>query len=183
MGQKLFNMQTGEWEDAPGAPAGIAGPGYDPSAPNGVNFASLLGQAGIAAGGVANSMAGNRQVQTAQGQTGTSADTAGLRNFLHANYIASGGAKPTTSILPNMIGGPSASTPEAQAFATNLRSELQKRLKEGKPLSVSGGQGAGWGEKLAGILALAGAGTATALTGGAAAPLLGPAAGYAMSKF
>jgi hypothetical protein len=148
----VYNTQSGQWEDNPEV---MTPKVYDPSAPNGVSFAGLLGPA---FSGIANSLAGNRQFQAVQGPSGAATDTTGLKNFLHANYIASGGAgaqNATNPLLPNMLGAPTASTPQAQAFARQMRDELQQRLNAREVLSTANVPKAGWGEKLAGLLSFA----------------------------
>lgn len=125
----------------------------------------MLGDIASGLGDMADQSATNRQVEQAAAAAGPATDAAALRNLERASYVASGGYKPSTEnpvaglesfagkSVPSFSFAPTGSTPEESAFASQMRDELLKRMREGQPLTLSGIKPAGKLEKAAGIAA------------------------------
>ena len=75
-----------------------------------------------------------------------------FRNAMRASLVADAPAAKTTNkyITPLSVGD------SQRQFAARMRDELNRRLMKGEPLSVSGVPDPGFGERLAGILGMAG---------------------------
>lgn len=134
-------------------------------------YMQLLDLVGAGGGAYADQAAKNRLIDTQ-----TPGD---LKSFLKADYVANGGNQRPDNLslgLPTYGFGPKPASGSAVTYATSLREEMLKRLREQR-------DGGGTGEKIGGILALLGAGAATYASGGVAAPLLAPAATYAARQW